>query len=62
MSYKEKYLKYKTKYSLLKEQIGGSFIKGDYDDDSPTALFKYTSSISDMEFFHSYAECMQDLY
>jgi hypothetical protein len=33
MSYKEKYLKYKTKYSLLKEQKGGAHVKL-FDEDS----------------------------
>jgi len=63
MSYKEKYLKYKTKYSLLKEQIGGSFIIGDYDPASPTTLFDYDSVIANnILFFNSYYECFQDIF
>jgi hypothetical protein len=43
MSYKEKYLKYKTKYSLLKEQKGGHFLTDDdYDKDPSYAMFNFS--------------------
>jgi hypothetical protein len=43
MSYKEKYLKYKTKYSLLKEQKGGHFLIGeDYFDDTSYGMFNFS--------------------
>ena len=69
MSYKEKYLKYKTKYSLLKKQIGGGFIFGEYKYDDRIllpALFNfdlnqhYTKKYE--VYLNSFYECYLDLY
>ena len=63
MSYKEKYLKYKTKYSLLKQQIGNGFIIGELDT-NPPILFDYTEGkiIGHVQFVNSYYELLKDLY
>jgi len=62
MSYTEKYLKYKTKYALLKKQIGGGFIMGEYDDTNPIPLFDYIRRPTQTEFITSYFECYKELY
>ena len=74
MSYKEKYLKYKTKYSLLKEQKGGggNFLTGDdYKNDPSYGMFNFSNeflekdldvSILYTSFFHCYAEMYVSFY
>jgi hypothetical protein len=64
MSYKEKYLKYKTKYSLLKKQIGGSFIFGDYSRLPALFNFDLTQHYTiKYEFYvKSFYDCYLELY
>ena len=73
MSYKEKYLKYKTKYSLLKEQKGGGnfLTDDDYDKDPSYAMFNFSPEFLEkninistlcISFFQCYATMYVSFY
>ena len=73
MSYKEKYLKYKTKYSLLKEQKGGGnfLTDDDYDKDPSYAMFNFSPDFLEQKidvpilcgsFFHCYVKMYVSFY
>ena len=73
MSYKEKYLKYKTKYSLLKEQKGGGnfLTDDDYDEDLSYAMFNFSPDFLEKKidgpilcgsFFHCYVKMYVSFY
>jgi hypothetical protein len=73
MSYKEKYLKYKTKYSLLKEQKGGGnfLTEDDYREDPSYAMFNFSEEFLERDinittlvtsFFYCYVQMYISFY
>jgi hypothetical protein len=69
MSYKEKYLKYKTKYSLLKEQKGGGnfLTEDDYHEDPSYAMFNFSEEFLERDInisilLNSFFQCYAQMY